>query len=155
MFCAMCVVCEMKMNGGRRLNSVPAHSPTFPSLHLRHNSFSNPSVTSPTSQLILQRFRPLPTSQFILQTFFRFSYVTNSSLNSPGEPPMVHGNSQDLHSGGPGFYLWYRSIYDFSGICHNHRGECRIGISFPTSPNVTDRCLKCLCCVKEATRSLS
>ena len=34
-----------------------AHSPTFPSLHLRHNSFSNPSVDLPTSQLILQHFR--------------------------------------------------------------------------------------------------
>ena len=31
----------------------------------------------------------LPTSQFILQPFFRFSYVTSSSLNSPGEPPMA------------------------------------------------------------------
>ena len=39
------------------------------------SSFSNPSVASPTSQLILQ-------------TFFRFSYVTGSSLTSPGEPPM-------------------------------------------------------------------
>ena len=34
-----------------------AHSPTFPSLHLRHNSFSNPSVALSTSQLILQLFR--------------------------------------------------------------------------------------------------
>ena len=93
-----------------------AHSPTFPSLHLRHNSFFNPSVALPTSQLILQLFRhftfvtthsptlpslylrhssfsnptvSLPTSQFILQPFFRFSYVTSSSLNSPGEPPML------------------------------------------------------------------
>ena len=52
-----------------------AHSPTFPSLYLRHNSFSNPSVASPMSQ-------------FILQSYFRFSYVTGSSLTSPGEPPM-------------------------------------------------------------------
>ena len=51
------------------------HSPTFPSLHLSHSSFSNPSVASPTSQIILQ-------------PFFRFSYVTGSSLTSPGEPPM-------------------------------------------------------------------
>ena len=28
------------------------HSPTFPSLHLRHNSFSNPSFASPTSQAL-------------------------------------------------------------------------------------------------------
>ena len=41
----------------------------------RHSSFSNPSVAPPTWQLILQ-------------PFFRFSYVTGSSLTSPGEPPM-------------------------------------------------------------------
>ena len=55
-----------------------AHSPTFPLLHPRHNSFSNTSIA-------------LPTSQFILQLFFRFSYVTSFSLNSPGEPPMGKG----------------------------------------------------------------
>ena len=53
------------------------HSPTLPSLYPRHSSFSNPSVASPTSQ-------------FILQPFFRFSYVTSSSLNSPGEPRMYN-----------------------------------------------------------------
>ena len=47
-----------------------AHSPTLPSLCLRHSSFSNPSVVSPTSQLILQ-------------PFFHFSYITGSSLLSP------------------------------------------------------------------------
>ena len=47
-----------------------AHSPTFPSLHLRHNSFSNPSVALPTSQLILQPFR-------------RFTYVTAHSPTLP------------------------------------------------------------------------
>ena len=47
-----------------------AHSPTFPALYLRHNSFSNPSVTSPTSQLILQPFR-------------RFTYVTAQSPTLP------------------------------------------------------------------------
>ena len=34
-----------------------AHSPCFPSLHLRHNSFSNSSLALPTSQIILQTFR--------------------------------------------------------------------------------------------------
>ena len=53
-----------------------AHSPIFPSLYLRHSSFSNPSAA-------------LPTSKLILQPFFRFSYVTGSSLTSPGEPPML------------------------------------------------------------------
>ena len=54
---------------------ITAHSPTLPSLCLRYSSFSNPSVASPTSQLVLQ-------------PFFRFSYVKCSSLTSPGEPPM-------------------------------------------------------------------
>ena len=58
-------------------------APTFPSLHLRHNSFSNPSVA-------------LPMSQLILQPFFRFSYVTSSSLNSPGEPPMAYPTCSTL-----------------------------------------------------------
>ena len=79
-----------------------AHSPTFPSLHLCHNSFSNPSV----ALLILQTFRHFtyvtthspalpslylrhtsfsslsvtsPMSQFILQPFRRFTYVTAHS----------------------------------------------------------------------------
>ena len=55
---------------------VTAHSPTLSLLYLCHNSFSNPSVASPTSQLILQ-------------PFFCFSYVTGFSLMSPGEPPMI------------------------------------------------------------------
>ena len=80
-----------------------AHFPTFPSLHLRHSSFSNPSVALPTSQLILQPFCHFtyvtahsptlpslylrhssfsnpsvasPTSQLILQLFRCFTYVT-------------------------------------------------------------------------------
>ena len=48
----------------------PAHSPTFPSLYLRHSSFSNLSVTLPTSQLILQPFR-------------RFAYVIARSPTLP------------------------------------------------------------------------
>ena len=86
------------------------HSPTFLSHHLRHNSFSNPSVALPTSQLILQPFRwftyvtahspTLPllhlrhslfcnpsftssTSQLILQPFRRFTYVTAHSPTLP------------------------------------------------------------------------
>ena len=87
-----------------------AHSPTFPSLHLRHNSLSNPSVALPTSQLILQPFRHFtyvtthyptlpslylrhssfsnisvtsPTSQLILQPFRRLNYVTAHSPTLP------------------------------------------------------------------------
>ena len=63
-----------------------ARSPTFPSLYLRHSSFSNPSVALPSSQLILRHssfFNPSvasTTSQLFLQPFFRISYVTGSSL---------------------------------------------------------------------------
>ena len=74
-----------------------AHSPTFPSLHLRHNSFSNPSIALPTSQLILQPFRCFsyvtvhsPTllsfllrHKLIRQPFPHFTYVTTHSLTLP------------------------------------------------------------------------
>ena len=67
---------ELSLQAFRRFTNATAHSPTLPSLYLRRSSFSNPSVASPTSQLILQ-------------PFFRFSYVTGSSLTSPGEPPRM------------------------------------------------------------------
>ena len=70
------VIAELILQTYRHFTYVTTHSPTLASLYLRHTSFSNHSVASPTSQ-------------FILQLFFRFSYVTSSSLNSPGEPPML------------------------------------------------------------------
>ena len=86
------------------------HFPTLPMLHLRHSTFSKPTVASPTSQLLLQPFcrftyitvhsptlpllhlrhssfsNPsvaLPTSQLILQPFRRFTYVTAHSPTLP------------------------------------------------------------------------
>ena len=83
-----------------------AHSPTFPSLYLRHSSFSNPSVALPTSQHILHPLHHFtfvtahsqtlpslylrhssfsnssfasPTSQLILEHFRRFTYITAHS----------------------------------------------------------------------------
>ena len=66
------------------------------------STFSNLSITSPTTQLILRPFRRItyitahsPTlpllhvCQLILQPFFRFSYVTGSSLTLPGELPVL------------------------------------------------------------------
>ena len=81
-----------------------ARSPSFPSLHLRHSSFSNPSVASSMPQLILQplfRFsyvtgafsNPSVSSsmpQLILQPLFRFSYVTGSFSN----PSVASSTSQ-------------------------------------------------------------
>ena len=66
---------ELILQPFRRFTYVTTHFPTLRSLYLRHSSFSNPSVASPTSQ-------------FNLLPFFRFPYVTSSSPNSPGEPPM-------------------------------------------------------------------
>ena len=55
-----------------------------------HSSFSNPSATLPTSQLIPQPFRCFtyvictsPTSQLILQPFRRFTSVTGHSTFLP------------------------------------------------------------------------
>ena len=79
---------------------VNPHSPTLPLLHLRHSSFSNPSVASPTSQ-------------FILQPFFRFSYVNNSSLDSPGDilQPFRHLTYVTTHSPTlPSLYLRHCSF---------------------------------------------
>ena len=67
----------------RHFTYVTNHSPTLPSLYLRHSSFSKPSVASPTSQ-------------FILQPFFRFSYAISSSLNSPGSAHTPHFPSLHL-----------------------------------------------------------
>ena len=72
-----------------------AHFPTVPSLHLRHNSLSNPSVALPTSQLIPNPSVASPTSQFTLQPFFRFSYVRGSSLNITSGA--AHGICEPLH----------------------------------------------------------
>ena len=63
----------------RRFTHVTVHSPTLPSLHLRHSSFSNHSVA-------------LPTSQFILQPFRCFTYVTAFS-----NPSFASPTSQALH----------------------------------------------------------
>ena len=41
---------ELILQPFRRFTYVTAHSPTISSLHLRLNSFSNPSFASPTSQ---------------------------------------------------------------------------------------------------------
>ena len=60
-----------------------AHSLIFTSIHLRHSSFSNPSVALLTSQLILQPFRCFtyisahsPTLFSLLLRHWLFTYVT-------------------------------------------------------------------------------
>ena len=68
-----------------------ADSPTFPSLHLRHTSFSNPSVAFLTSQLILQPFCCFTyvTAQFLTLLSLLLSHrLFTRGHASPGEPPM-------------------------------------------------------------------
>ena len=70
-----------------------ANSPTFPSLHLRHSSFSNLSFALPTSQLILQPFCCFTYVTVHSLTLLSLLLVTGSSLTSPGEPPMMRSRS--------------------------------------------------------------
>ena len=67
-----------------------AHSPSFLSLHLRHSSFSNPSLALPTSQLILQPFHCFtyvtthsPTLLLLLHHHRIFTYVTWRAAHDP------------------------------------------------------------------------
>ena len=113
---------ELIVQPFRHFTYVATHSPTLPSLYLCHSSFSNPSVASPTSQLIPQHFFrfsyltsrahsptfpslhlrhssfsnhtvALPTSQHILQPFLCFIYVTAHFPN----PCFASSTSQALH----------------------------------------------------------
>ena len=72
------VIAELILQAFSHFTYVTAHydSPSFPSLHQRHSSFSNPYLALPTSQLILQPFR-------------YFAYVT---AHSPTllSPPLRH-----------------------------------------------------------------
>ena len=65
---------ELILQASRRFTYVTAHSPTLLSLYLRHSSFTNPSVA-------------LPTSQLILQPFFRLSYVRGFHLRHLANRP--------------------------------------------------------------------
>ena len=87
----------------RHFTYVTTISPTLPSLYLRHSSLSNPSVASPTSQ-------------FILQPFVRFSYVTSSSLNSPGEPPMKKYSFSNLSVTSPTSQLMLQPFRRFTYV---------------------------------------
>ena len=68
-----------------------AHSPSFPSLHLHHSSFSNPSIT-------------LPTSQLILQPFHCFTYIT---AHSPTLPSLYQHHSSFSNPSLKHYYYFY------------------------------------------------
>ena len=64
-----------------------AHSTTFPTLHLRHNSFSNPSVALPTSQLVLQLFHCFTYVTLHCPTFLSL-LLRHSRAHSPTFPSL-------------------------------------------------------------------
>ena len=99
---------ELIVEAFRHFTYVTTHSPTLPSPQLRHSSFSNPSVASPTSL-------------FILKPFFRFSKVTSSSLNSPGEP--MKETPQISKVWEPLFYCT-SSKYDLESLCNWFKASC-------------------------------
>ena len=63
----------------RHFTYITAHSPTLLLLHLHHSSFSNPFFASPTSQAVSNFSVTSPTSQLILEPFHRFTYITAHS----------------------------------------------------------------------------
>ena len=65
-------------------------------------------------------------------------------------------NAWESHTRGPEFNHRSRSIWPCSlGVSHSQRGECRIGMLFPTSPNDSLWWYKYLCYLKYAACTLS
>ena len=96
-----------------------AHSPTFPSLYLRHSSFSNPSVDLSTSQIILWSFRCFtyvtadsPTLFSLLIRHRLFTYVTWRA---------VYAHVGDLHLPRQMNMIWI-----ISDCCVKSEDECAL-----------------------------
>ena len=105
-----------------------AHSPTFPSLHLRHNLFSNPSVALSTSQLILQSFRRY-TNITAHSSIFLLLHLRHSSFSKPFRHlTYVTAHSPTL----PSLYLRHNS---FSNLSIASPRSIQFPASQPTSFN--------------------
>ena len=98
--CVTSATSQLILQSFHRFTYVTAHSPTLPLLHLRHSSFSNPSVSFSNISVIS------PTSQLILQSFHRFTYVTAHSPILPlfhlrhssfSNPSFASPTSQAVH----------------------------------------------------------
>ena len=105
---------ELSLQPFRNLTYVTADSSALSLLYLRHSSFSNPSVASPTSFFNPRKgwssFSNLcetsPTPQLILQPFRRFTYITAHYRTLPlihlchssfSNPSFAFPTSQALH----------------------------------------------------------
>ena len=145
----------------RRFTYVTAHSPTLPLLHLRHNSFSYPSFASTSQALHLiylashqNSFSNLsvtsPTSQLILQPFRRLTYVTAHSPTLPllhlrrssfSNPSFASPVSQALHlihlaaysPTFPSLHLRHNTFSNLPSLFLNHSSFSDPSVASPTS----------------------
>ena len=122
---------------------VTAHSdsPSFPSLHLRHSSFSNHSLASPTSQLILQPFRC-------------FTYVTSHSPTLPllhlrhssfSNPSFASPTSQDFHLASSPWRACYHLFHSGGLRNGNFRTLCILKMKWRINNYVTWKTNHSLC----------
>ena len=123
---------------------VTTHSPTLPSLYLRHSS-SNPFVASPTSQFIPQPFFSFSyvtssshneQSKFILQTFRHFTYLT---AHSPTLPSLYlcHSSFSNPSVASPKSQFILQPLFRFSYISISSLNErssfSKLSVTSPTS----------------------
>ena len=120
----------------RHFTYLTAHSPTLPLLHLRHSSFSNPSVTSPTSQLFCSASVALPTSHLILQSFRCFTYVTAHFQTLPSLH-LRHSSFSNASVALPTTQLILQSFRRFGPICHSSFSN--LSVTSPTSQLIIQR----------------
>ena len=99
---------------------VRAHSPTHPPLYLHHSSLYNPSVASPTSQVILQPFRrfiyatahstTLPPLHLRHKSFYNPSVASPTSQVILQTLPLLHLRHRHTYVEPP-MSLWWCLIY--------------------------------------------
>ena len=99
---------------------VSTYSPSLPSLYLRHSLFSNPSLRHNSFSNPSVAF---PTSQFILQAFFRFSYVTVLHLRHLASRPC---NKPHYQLWCPGFSYWLGHVDNFWKVHHSLHSRLRV-----------------------------
>ena len=116
----------------RHFTYVTTHSPTLPSLYLRHSSFSKPSAALPTSQFIFQPFFRFSyvTRELILQTFHHFKYVT---ANSPTIVSLLLRHSCAHSPTFPSLHLRHSSFPSPSVTLLTHSSFSNPSFAFPTS----------------------
>ena len=133
----------------RHFTYVTAYSPTLPSLYLRHSSFSNPSVASPsfactTSRALrLRHLTSRPWSEHCKTGNAGRSVICVNSRkqNWSRRARWLRGNARDSHLGGPKVQIpWPANLVEvFSGFLYLKitnslvifKDECRVGPHFP------------------------